>query len=88
MIGSDKITPDEIVGQNLREMCVHDALSPLYKSHWFRYMHDLMRKCLIIIVDGNKKLVKISEECHDEVIKDEKTQLLLDMQKYKICYSE
>lgn len=68
MIGEDTITPDEIVNQNLRELCVHDSLFPLFKSHWFRYMHDLMEKCLIVEVGGNKKLAKITEECHDEVI--------------------
>jgi len=63
MIGSDSLTPDEIVEQNLRELCVHDALNPLFKSHWFQYMEDLIKKCLVVDDNGKKKLKKITEVC-------------------------
>ena len=47
-----------------------------------------MRQCLVVTVDGHKKLQKMKESCHDEVLRDDKRALYIDMPKYRMCYSE
>jgi hypothetical protein len=82
------LTPQEIVLQNLRELCVHDALHPYYKSHWFKYMYDLLNKCLVVTIDGKMHFQKMKETCHDKILNEDETALKLDMSKYLMCYTE
>lgn len=94
------LTPDDLIEEKMRELCVHKALFPTHKSAWFTYMHNLIDECVtsdINIgknkVEGYQKLNKVTEQCHNKVLKEfhyqeENKNIKMDYQMYKICYAE
>lgn len=57
-------TPQSIIDQNLRELCVFDSIPADRKSLWFSYINVVIQNCMA--PNSKDALVRpVTPECHD-----------------------
>lgn len=89
------LTPNDLIEQKLRELCVHKALFPTHKSAWFTYMNRLITECVTNEHPDTKvkQFQKVDRYCQEKVLKElhnqkEKKNIKMDYNMYEICYNE
>ena len=81
--------PKTIIDQNLRELCMFEAIPKDRKSLWFSYLNVIIQNCMA--PDGEDAILKpVTPECHqEEVISLLKSKsferLKIDWKKYESC---
>jgi hypothetical protein len=90
---SGAITPQEIIDENLREMCMYDAIPQDRKSLWFLYLKIVIEQCVMPDVEDADDMVlkAVTEDCHAHRVaslieaSDYKKVLGIDFDIYESC---
>ena len=85
-------TPQSVIDQNLRELCMYDSIADDRKSLWFSYINVVIQNCMM--PDEGSDLVKpVTSECHDSKVlallkTDSFSKLNVDWDRFTKCNEE
>lgn len=58
------VTPKSIIDQNIREICMFEAIPEGRKSLWFSYINVIIQNCMVPDAD-NAALKPVDPDCHE-----------------------